>query len=337
MAFVYRAMAPATPPPLAISRTINSVSATFTLKPPAYTSSYTPGGLDSALPASIATISNPPVSTSSPPMTPASISLSPITITSNTPFLPSPISGLADPSICIRFDPEDTQNFIRNAQELVDLPWHYIPGPSRMISGPRKLCTKSYLGENITSLMVHAKHFWGTNGDGGFDDDAWKLFFEPLFKDLEAFVAGFIDDDGTNYLFPDYHDGFYNNSDDEEEFSSDSDDSVKALEWKREHGGLALEREEFCDSPADVEDLDWLTEMIGDFLAEVTDAIKEEDPTHFEEYYRPFLYVHDGGDSGGGSVDRNRELNLEELEIRDPDLRTDFEVWGQRWNLGYDD
>ncbi|KAH6716738.1 hypothetical protein BKA61DRAFT_671210 [Leptodontidium sp. MPI-SDFR-AT-0119] len=239
----------------------------------------------------------------------------------------------ADPSICIRFNPEDMQIFIRNAEDLLTLAEDLNLGFHRPTSGHGKLCTESYFGGKITTLMVHAKHIWGNNQDGGFEDYLWTSFFKHFFKDLDNFVAGYIDDDDINCLFPDENTSCYHISDDEDNFGSDSDDSVGTLEWKRERRDVASER---CSSPPpDIIDPDALDKTIGDFLANVMDAIETEDPMHFGEAKRPVFYVHAGVNLCWDSGDLDRKLNLEELEIRDPAIRIGFETWDERWGLDH--
>ncbi|PVH83278.1 hypothetical protein DL98DRAFT_616662 [Cadophora sp. DSE1049] len=238
-------------------------------------------------------------------------------------FLPCRLPSV-DPTVSLRFNPNHNQVYITNGDMLLKLVYNMV-SPFHSLSD--SLCTKSYIGHDFTTLIVNAKHIWGDNRIGGFYELEWTDIFKFLFPNLDSFIAGYIDEDDENCLFEDLDHEYYNNSDDDHDLETDSEDENDVREAKRERAKIVYKREKEGPPPG-IQDRDRLTEMIGDFMANVMDRAEKEDHRHFEKNKKPKFYVLHARDP-------NRELELEDLETRDAADRTDFQAWAERWAPGH--
>ena len=241
-----------------------------------------------------------------------------------TSYLPCRLPS-ADPTVSIRFDPKENQIFITNGDKLLYLMWDMV---SSFVSNTLKtLCINSYIGQNITTLILHAKNIWGNNLNSGIYEDGWVSVFKHLFPNLDRFTVGYIDDEDDNCRFEDLDHEYYNNSDSDYDLEYDSEDSDDEREWKEERLELASKREDEGPPPV-IEDKDKLTEMIGDFMANAMDGVEKDDPSHFQQKKKPECFaLH--------ARDVDVDVELEKLAVRHPAHRTDFEAWNDRFDTGH--
>lgn len=199
-------------------------------------------------------------------------------------LLPKTLSS-ASKEFEIRFDPARTAIHITNIVEFTKLAFNKIGRFSyKENDGLNWLCPKSYLGQNIRSLVVDSEHLWdATTGvlNTKFDDYTWAHTLRYMFKDVEKIIC-LTNPEDYGYLFNkyDYWPDFSSDLEDEE----DSDTSSKkgsrkekkkdAKSKKDKHGRWLIDH-------SYVADISRLNDMVNDVWANIVDELRNS--KSFEE------------------------------------------------------